>query len=43
MEDGGEADASAKMFGIGGDGQRGLGRGLEQDVVDDPLVVLIRP
>jgi len=30
---------SAKMLGIGGDGQQRLGRGLEQQIIDLPLVV----
>ena len=39
VEDGGEADARAQMFGIGGDGGQGLGGGPEQEVVDDGLVL----
>jgi hypothetical protein len=39
VEHGGNADARAKMFGIGGDGERRLGGGLEQEVVDHPLIV----
>jgi hypothetical protein len=39
MEHGCDADARAEMFGIGGDGERGFGGGLEQDVVDHRLVL----
>ena len=39
VQDGGEADAGAEMFGIGGDGGQGLGRRLEQQIVDDGLVL----
>ena len=28
------------MFGIGGDGQQGLGGGLEQQIIDDGLVLI---
>jgi hypothetical protein len=38
MEDGGEADARAQMLRAGGDGGQRLGRGPEQEVVDDGLV-----
>ena len=34
VQHGGDADAGAEMLGIGGDRQHGLGRGLEQEVVD---------
>ena len=40
MEDGEDTDTGAKVFGIGRDGDHGLGRGLEQDVVDHGLVVV---
>jgi hypothetical protein len=40
MEDGEDADAGAQVFGIGRDGDHGLGRGLEQDVIDRSLVVV---
>jgi hypothetical protein len=40
VENGEDADAGAKVFGIGRDGDQGLGRGLEQDVVDRGLVVV---
>jgi hypothetical protein len=39
MEHGGHADASAQMFSVGRDRQHGLGRSLEQQVVDRRLVV----
>ena len=39
MEHGGDADARAQMPGIGGDGEHGLGGGLEQDAVDHLLVL----
>lgn len=39
MEHGGDADAGTEIPGIGGDGERGLGRGLEQQVVEQRLVV----
>ena len=39
MKHGGDADPGAEMFGIGGDGEQGLGRGLEQQVVDHGLVM----
>ena len=35
-----EADARAEMLGIGGDGERGLGGGLEQQIVDHGLVLV---
>jgi hypothetical protein len=40
VENGEDADAGAEMFGIGRDGDQGLGRGLEQDVVDHGLVLV---
>src|SRR5260370_8300409 len=40
MEDGEDTDTGAKVFGIGRDGDHGLGRGLEQDVVDHGLVLV---
>jgi hypothetical protein len=39
VEDGEESDAGAEVFGISRDGDHGLGRSLEQDVVDHGLVV----
>jgi hypothetical protein len=36
----GEADAGAQVLGIGGNRQQGLGRGLEQNVVDHGLVLI---
>jgi len=35
-----EADACAKMLGIGRDRERGLGRGLEQQVVDHRFILV---
>ena len=35
MENRGDADAGAEMAGVGGDGDQGLGRRLEQQIVDD--------
>ena len=40
MKDRGQPDAGAEVFGIGGDGGQGLGRGLEEDRVDDGFVVV---
>ena len=40
VEHGGEADAGAEMLGVGGDGDQRLGRGLEQEAVDDGLVLV---
>ncbi len=40
VQHGGEADAGAEALGIAGDGGKGLGRRLEQDVVDRSLVVV---
>ena len=39
MENGDHAGLSAEVFWIGGDDAHRLGRGLEQDVVDDRLVL----
>ena len=39
VQHGGEVDARAQMFGIGGDGDEGLGGGPEQEVVDGGLVL----
>jgi hypothetical protein len=36
----GDADAGAEVLGVGRDGGQGLGRGLEQEVVDDRLVLV---
>jgi hypothetical protein len=35
-----EPDAGAEVLGIGGDGDQGLGSGLEQQIIDDRLVVI---
>ena len=50
VEDGGEPDAGAEVFGVvglqptgltrGGDGDQGLGGGFEQQVIDDRLVLM---
>jgi hypothetical protein len=40
VEHGGEPDAGAEVFGVGGDGDQGLGGGFEQQVIDDRLVVI---
>ena len=40
MEHRGDADAGAEVLGVGGDRDQGLGRGLEQEVVDDGLVLV---
>ena len=40
MQHGDEADLSAQVLGIHGDGAQGLGSGAEQDVVDDGLVLI---
>jgi len=40
MQDRDEADFGAEMFGIGGDGEHGLGAGFEQEVVDHRFVVI---
>jgi hypothetical protein len=39
MQHGSDADARAEMPGVSGDGEHGLGGGLEQHVVDLPLVL----
>ncbi len=39
VEHGDDADLGAEMLGIGGDGAQRLGRGAEQDGVDDGLVL----
>ena len=38
VEDGKETDLCAEMFGVGGDLKQSLGRGVEQQVVEDLLV-----
>ncbi len=40
VEHGGQADAGAEMLGVGGDGDQGLGGGLEQDGIDLGLVLI---
>src|SRR5262249_42123017 len=40
VQDGKNAYAGAKMFGIGRDGKHGLGRSLEQDAIDHGLVLV---
>lgn len=40
VEDGEDADAGAEVFGIGCDGDEGVGGSLEQDVVDRGLVLV---
>ena len=40
MQHGGDADAGTQVLRIGGDRERGLGRRLEQQVVDRPLVLI---
>jgi hypothetical protein len=40
MENRGDADAGAEVLWVGGDGGQGLGRGLEQEIVDDGLVLV---
>ena len=40
MQDREDTDAGAEVFGIGRDGEHGLGRSLEQDVVDCGLVLV---
>ena len=37
VQHGGDADPGAEVLGIGGDRERGLGRRLEQEVVDHRL------
>ena len=40
VQHGGDADAGAEVLGIGGDGEHGLGGGLEQQIVDHRLVLV---
>jgi hypothetical protein len=40
MENRGDADAGTEVLGVGRDGDQGLGRCLEQQVVDDGLVLV---
>jgi hypothetical protein len=40
VEHGGDADPGAQVLGIGGDGEHGVGRGLEQQIVDHGLVLV---
>ena len=40
MEDTEEADFCPEMLGVGSDRSKGLGRGAEQDVVNDYLIVI---
>jgi hypothetical protein len=40
VEHGGDADADAQVLGIGCDRQHGLGRGLEQQVIDHGFVLV---
>jgi len=40
VQHGGDTDAGAEMPGIGGDRGQRFGRGLEQQVVDDGLVLV---
>ena len=40
MQDGGDADPGAEMLGVGGNRQHGLGRRLEQQIVDHGLVLV---
>ena len=40
VEHGGDADAGAEMLWVGGDGDQGLGRDLEQQIVDHRLVLV---
>ena len=40
MQHGGDADPGAEALGIGGDGERRLGRRLHQQVVDHALVLV---
>src|SRR5260370_31539553 len=40
VEDGEDTDTGAKVFGIGRDGDHGLGPGVEKDVVDHGLVLV---
>jgi hypothetical protein len=40
VEHGGDTDASAEMFGIGGDRENGLARCLEQQIVDHRFILI---
>ena len=40
MENRGDADAGAEVLWVGRDRDQGLGRGLEQQIVDDGLVLV---
>ena len=40
MQDAGDADLGAQMFGVGGNREHGLRGGLEQETVDDSLVLV---
>src|ERR1700722_15755944 len=40
VENGGDGDVGAQVPGVGCDGEHGLGRGLEQDVIDHRLVLV---
>ena len=40
VKHGGDADARAEMFGIGGNGEHRLGARLEQEIVDHALVLV---
>ncbi len=40
MQHGGEPQACPEVFGIGPDGEQGLGGGFEQEVVDNGLVLI---
>ncbi len=43
MQHAGKADPGAEMLRVGGDGDQRLGAGLEQDVVDHRLVLVLAP
>jgi hypothetical protein len=40
VQHGGEPDARPEVLGVGGDGDQGLGSGLEQQIIDDRLVLI---
>jgi hypothetical protein len=40
MQHGSDADPGAEMLGVVGDGDRGLGRRLEQEIVEHSLVLV---
>jgi hypothetical protein len=40
VQHGGEADPGAEMLGVAGDRDRGLGRRLEQEIVEHSLVLV---